>query len=245
MTLTGGSLFSGFGGLDLGMERAGVRVLWHSEVNAYACRVLARRFQDVPNLGDITKIDWSDVERPDILFGGFPCQNLSSANVRTRTGLAGPKSGLWRHYDAAVGALRPRAVVVENSGSAWRSWVPDVRADLARHGYASMPVVLYAGSFGAPHLRSRCFVVGYADGDCESARAVHEEASRMSPVARGGGHWGSPLPGTLRAHDGVSDGVERLRGLGNAVVPQVAEWVGRAVVRRIDTEGASVAGVTP
>jgi len=68
--LTVGSLCSGIGGLDLGLERAGMRVIWQSEVDPYACRVLAKHWPDVPNLGDVTTIDWSTVERPDVICGG-------------------------------------------------------------------------------------------------------------------------------------------------------------------------------
>ena len=80
MTLTVGSLFSGIGGLDLGLERAGMSVVWQSEIDPYACRVLAKHWPEVPNHGNIKEINWETIERPDVICGGYPCQ--------------------WRHHDA-------------------------------------------------------------------------------------------------------------------------------------------------
>ena len=91
--LTVGSLFSGIGGLDLGLERAGMHVVWQSEIDPYASRVLAKHWPNIPNLGDITTIDWSEVERPDLICGGYPCQPFSLAGVRRESqilGISGP-----------------------------------------------------------------------------------------------------------------------------------------------------------
>jgi len=224
-----GSLFSGIGGIDLGLERAGMNIAWQSEIDPFACAVLERRWPDVPNLGDITKIEWSNVPRVDLICGGFPCQDISSAHTAAeRRGLRGQKSGLWRYYRDAVEALRPAYVLVENVAQ-WKAWVPEVRADLADLGYASLPVVLHAGSFGAPHKRARVFLVADADGNGEPARAVHEEASRLRPVPVRGGDWGHSEPDHVRVDDGLPDRVDRLRALGNAVVPQLAEFIGRCL----------------
>ena len=82
MTLTVGSLFSGIGGIDLGLERAGMTVKWHSEIDPYACRVLKKHWPDVPNLGDITQVNWENVPYVDVIAGGYPCQPFSLAGKR-------------------------------------------------------------------------------------------------------------------------------------------------------------------
>lgn len=230
-----------------------MKTIWQSEIHPFSSRVLARHWPDVPNLGDITKIDWSNIERPDLICGGFPCQDISTAHtygsVDGRTNakaLDGAKSGLWRHYADAVGVLGPRWVVIENVATRWRSWVPDVRADLAGHGYASMPLRLRAGSFGAPHNRDRIFVVAHADGYGEPVVAIHEEVARMCPLPVRSGYWGVAEPDHLRVDDGLPGRMDRLRACGNAVVTPVAEWLGGCIRRQdpsIATLGSLFSGI--
>jgi len=109
-----GSLFSGYGGLDLAVEHVfNANTVWFSELNEPVARVFSRHWPGAPNLGDITSIDWSQVEPVDILIGGFPCQDVST--VGKRAGLApGTRSGLWAHMAAAIDALQPEWVVIEN-----------------------------------------------------------------------------------------------------------------------------------
>ncbi|GAA1609131.1 DNA cytosine methyltransferase [Leucobacter chromiireducens] len=123
-----GSLFSGYGGLDLAVEHVfHARTMWFSEISPVQ-RVFAHHWQDAPNLGDITAVDWSTVSPVDILCGGFPCQDVST--VGKMAGLApGTRSGLWAHMAEAIDQLRPGFVVIENvrgllSAPAVRS-VPD------------------------------------------------------------------------------------------------------------------------
>lgn len=109
-----GSLFSGYGGLDLAVEEVfDARTVWFAEINEPVARVFAHHWPDAPNLGDITTIDWSAVEPVDILCGGFPCQDVST--VGKMAGLApGTRSGLWAHMATAIDALQPEWVVIEN-----------------------------------------------------------------------------------------------------------------------------------
>lgn len=109
-----GSLFSGYGGLDLAVEYAtGGETIWFSEINAPSIRVFARHWPGIPNLGDITSVDWATVPPVDVLIGGFPCQDVST--VGKGAGLApGTRSGLWSHMAAAIDALQPELVVIEN-----------------------------------------------------------------------------------------------------------------------------------
>lgn len=109
-----GSLFSGYGGLDLAVEEVfDACTIWFSEINEPVARVFAHHWPDAPNLGDITTIDWSTVEPVDVLCGGFPCQDVST--VGKRAGLApGTRSGLRAHMATAIEVLQPEWVVIEN-----------------------------------------------------------------------------------------------------------------------------------
>lgn len=108
-----GSLFTGYGGLDMGVAMAAdpsARVAWTSDVEPGPCKLAEVRWPDTPNLGDITQINWADVEPVDIICGGSPCQDLSLAGKRA--GMAtGTRSGLWESMAAAVETIRPRLVV--------------------------------------------------------------------------------------------------------------------------------------
>ena len=184
-----GSLFTGYGGLDMGVAMAidpDARVAWTSDVEPGPCKLAATRWPDTPNLGDITRVDWADVEPVDIICGGSPCQDLSLAGKRA--GMAtGTRSGLWESMAAAVETIRPRLVVWENvlgalSGRAYSPVEseptmlgtaangPSLRAagrvvgDLASLGYSSAWRVVRASDAGAPHQRARLFLVGYPDG---------------------------------------------------------------------------------
>lgn len=112
--LSVGSLFSGYGGLDLAVEHAlDAETVWFSENNQHVARIFAHHWPDAPNLGDIATIDWSTVPQVDVLCAGFPCQDVST--VGKRAGLApGTRSGLWSHMAEAVDALQPQLVVIEN-----------------------------------------------------------------------------------------------------------------------------------
>jgi DNA (cytosine-5)-methyltransferase 1 len=109
-----GSLFSGYGGLDLAVEQVfDARTVWFSEINEPVARVFAHHWPDAPNLGDITAIDWDAVEPVDVLCGGFPCQDVST--VGKMAGLKpGTRSGLWAHMATAIEKLQPEWVVIEN-----------------------------------------------------------------------------------------------------------------------------------
>jgi len=154
-----GSLFSGAGGLDMAVEQEFCGQLeWQSEVDPAASRVLAHHWPGVPNLGDITRIDWRKVAPVDVLCGGFPCQDLSLAGKRA--GLSGSRSGLWRYMHKAAEILEPSVVIVENVlGLAASGAIDDVTADLVNLGYEVVWTVTSAASVGAPHRRRRVFIM--------------------------------------------------------------------------------------
>lgn len=234
------SLFSGIGGLELGLERAGMAVVGQVEIDPFCRSLLARHWPEASRHDDVRTAAawWTGRQRPtvDLVCGGFPCQDISNAHTNgERLALNGSKSGLWSSYREVVAAVEPRWVVVENV-SAWERWVPGVRGDLHALGYASVPVQVSAGSLGAPHRRPRVLVVAHANGEGEPLRAIHAEVASLRPVPRGGGHWRQPFTGAVRVADGSAgrmDGARR-RALGNAVVPAVTEWIGRLIVAHED-----------
>jgi DNA (cytosine-5)-methyltransferase 1 len=235
------SLFAGIGGFELGLERAGMTIVGQVEIAPYCRRVLAKHWPEVPKHDDVRTAArwWSSQPRPhvDVVCGGFPCQDISSANVVGRgAGLAGRKSGLWSAFADVVESVRPRWVLVEN-GPEWRNWTPAVRSDLHELGYGTGALVLPAGALGAPHRRPRVFVVADAHGEGEPLRALHAQVARLRAVPVGSGRW---TPGTrpVGVADGIPERMDRLRVLGNAVVPAVAELLGRLVLDELDDVAA-------
>src|SRR3990167_11328772 len=110
--ITVGSLFSGIGGIEYGLEKTeGFRTIWFVENYRYASAVLRKHWPAIPNLGDITKIEWEKVEKPDMLTGWFPCQDISIAGKRK--GINAERSGLWKEYAKAIRILRPKYALIE------------------------------------------------------------------------------------------------------------------------------------
>jgi DNA (cytosine-5)-methyltransferase 1 len=248
--LTIGSLFSGIGGIDLGLERAGMETRWFSEIDPYASRVLAKHWPDVPNHGDITQIDFHAVEPVDVLCGGFPCQDISSAGGKV--GIEGEKSGLWSEYARAVGELRPRYVFVENVATLLNRGIDRVLGDLAALGYDSEWHCVPAAYVGAPigrEGRDRVWLVAHPnDGGRGGPRLSRQAkwqlvgsiAGSRGTLARipsaASDHWKNE-PDVGRVADGVPARVDRLRGLGNAVVPQIPELIGGWIIEHARATG--------
>lgn len=162
MSVTIGSLFSGIGGLELGLEQAGLGpVLWQVEKDPFCQQVLAKHWPDAERYEDVRSIRASGLLPVDIICGGFPCQDVSSAGKRK--GLRGDRSGLWWEFARIVDAARPRFVVVENVASGASRWLCPVRTHLHQLGYRTRALGVAASDIGAPHRRARIFIVAYAE----------------------------------------------------------------------------------
>lgn len=235
MKPTVGSLFSGIGGLDLGLERAGWDVRWQSEIDPYASRVLAKHWPDIPNLGDVTAIDWSDVERVDLICGGYPCQPFSSNGNRRG---AEDERHLWPFFRDALRALRPRFALLENVPGHLSLGFDVVLGDLAELGFDAEWSIVSACAFGAPHSRERLFVLAYPEGyrwggqrnegDAAALRSAGPD-DRKPEGSSAPAHWVSvSLTSPIGMAHGAPTAVDRarLKAHGNAVVPQVAEFIG-------------------
>ena len=170
MSLTFGSLFAGIGGLDLGLERAGMKCAFQVEIADYPTKILEKHWSDVPRFRDICAVQGADLPRVDVLAGGFPCQDLSTAGKRA--GITGAQSGLWKEYLRLINELRPRYIIAENVAALLHknAGFSTVLSDLSASGYDAEWQVLPAAAFGAPHLRERVFIVAYANSVRRSAR---------------------------------------------------------------------------
>jgi DNA (cytosine-5)-methyltransferase 1 len=216
-----GSLFSGYGGLDMAVQSVlGGRTVWvsdicrtptpsdpatHTRPHGGPCRILAHRYPDIPNHGDVTAIDWAEVEPVDVLTGGFPCQDVSHAGKRAGI-RPDTRSGLWSQMAYAIDQLRPALVVVENvrgllSAEAHSDVEPcpwcmgdgeglsplralgAVLGDLADLGYDACWYGLRAADVGAPHGRFRVCVVAWPAPDAEHAQL--EGVGELSRLRRG------------------------------------------------------------
>lgn len=163
MSLTVGSLFSGIGGLELGLERAGLGpVLWQVEQDRGCRGVLAEHWPTAKRYRDVRSVGASNLAPVDVVCGGFPCQDVSLAG-RGAGLAAGARSSLWYEFERIVDEVQPFAVVVENVPGLVRRGLDEVVAGLAALGYEVEATRIRASDLGAPHFRERLFVVAYAD----------------------------------------------------------------------------------
>jgi DNA (cytosine-5)-methyltransferase 1 len=233
-------LFSGIGGFALAARMVGgINTTQFCEIDPYCQKVLQKNFPGVPIHDDITTFT-AEPGRYDLITGGFPCQDISSANPNGR-GLEGKRSGLFYELIRIVCECRPCYIVLENVSAMLSKQngriMGSVLWALSESGYDAEWQVISAASVGAPHLRERVFIVAYCQGlrgnggnnYTESFfQQVHKRAKPRNSFSKN--FWSecnrekdrSPF---LRVDDGVPNRVDRIRGLGNAVVPQVAAIV--------------------
>lgn len=225
------SLFSGIGGLDLGLEWAGWSCVGQVEIDPYCQRVLAKHWPDVPRWGDIKELDPDELPRADLVAGGFPCQPVSAAG---QWFAQNDPRWLWPDFYRTIGVLRPRHVLVENVPGLLDRGMGDVIDGLATLGYDAEWSVVSACAVGAPHTRERLFILAYPPGERleRSGLTTYEGATLLAGEGLRQGHrrhWSvEPRPDGVAY--GVPSRVDRLRGHGNAVVPQVAELIGRRIL---------------
>jgi DNA (cytosine-5)-methyltransferase 1 len=249
--MTFGSLFAGIGGFDLGLERAGMTCSWQVEIDDYATKVLEKHWPNVRRRRDVREFPEEPIDdwRVDLICGGFPCQPVS---------IAGNQKGdlderwLWGEFARILGVLQPRDAVMENvpgllSVDAGRLF-GRVLGDLAEIGYDAEWHCIPASSIGAKHRRDRVWIVAHADSHrkmVERQDCHYEERNSTTPIQERqnlkpwldaasldegwSGFWRSE-PILDRVVDGVPGGVDRRRCLGNSIVPQVAEMIGKTIV---------------
>ena len=226
-------LFSGIGGFSLGLERAGMQTVAFCEIEPYPRAVLRKHWPNVPCYDDIRTLTADRLRADgivsDVICGGFPCQDISVAG-----GGAGinedTRSGLWSEYARLVGEIRPKFIIVENVSALLGRGLDRVLRDLAQIGYDAEWHCIPASALGAPHRRDRIWIVAYP-GSTGLERQWNissriEQELRDACDNRG---WLSE-PNVGRVANGVPSRSHRLKCLGNAVIPQIPEIIGRAIM---------------
>lgn len=251
MTLSYGSLFTGIGGLDLGLDRAGMRCSWQVEIDPFCQKVLEKHWPNVERFTDVRQCGKHNLQPVDLICGGFPCQPHSTAGERKA---GADERDLWGEFARVVCELRPKWVLAENVEGLLSSddgrFFGGILRDLAACGYDAEWQVLSAAAFGAPHIRERVFILAWNVAHSKSNRwgflraENHRAPGSESDAPSNGGQilaglaewatanirqWNTE-PDLARVVDGLPDGVDRIRTIGNAVVPQEAEWIGHRIM---------------
>lgn len=267
-------LFSGIGGFSLGLEKAGMQTTAFCEIDPYCRKVLQKHWPEVPVYEDVRELTAYTLRRDgiavDVICGGFPCQDISSAGQKI--GIDGERSGLWTEYARLIGEIRPQFVIVENVAALLNRGMDKVLGDLATVGYDAVWHCIPASAVGAPHRRDRIWIIAHPNGPRRAgggkrrpmeknednsrgicgkladingkelpygrqARQPKSKSQAIGQVAqpkpeRCCSTWWAIEPDVGRVAHGVSKRVDRLRALGNAVVPQITEMIGHAIMKQ-------------
>lgn len=219
MALTVGSLFSGIGGFDLGLERAGMKVIWQLEKDPFCLEILKKHWPDVKKYKDIREVDLNELEPVDVLCGGPPCQPFSVAGKRKGKG---DDRYLWPEMFQVIKTLRPRWVIVENVTGIVNMALEDICTDLETEDYEVQAFIIPACSVNAPHRRDRIWIIGNtkhygqpSPKERASGAARNRNASGEEEVCKpegSGGAWGIPSDHEIRWQLQQEGALEEQRG---------------------------------
>lgn len=231
-------LFSGIGGFSLGLERTGgFETVAFCEIEPFCRKVLAKHWPHVKQYHDVKTLTSEQLNKDgiavDVICGGFPCQDISI--IKVGDGLDGDKSGLWHEYARLIGELRPRFVFVENVGVLTIRGLERILGHLAEMGMDAEWFCIPASAVGAPHRRERVWIVAYPDSiGCQDAPLGYEKIRLPERFATKAFRAPEPPePPISGMDDGIPHRVDRNRALGNAVVPQIPELIGRAILQAV------------
>jgi len=238
-------LFSGIGGFSLGLERAGMETVAFCEFDEHARNVLKKHWPKKPIFNDIREltadaITAAGIDRVDVIAGGFPCQDISVAGKQA--GLSGERSGLWSEYARLIGEIKPAFAIIENVAALRSNGLETVLSDLWALGYDAEWHIIPASSVGLPHQRERLWIIAYPSG-----QGLEEPVLNSIPDALGtstekprfsDGWICERVAGWVRGEsvllgNGVSGRLasSAVRQYGNAVVPQIPEIIGKAIMK--------------
>ena len=241
MEPTLGSAFAGIGGIDLGFQRAGFKTVWQVEKDSYCRKVLAKNFPATERYADIRDCGAHNLRPVDVIAGGFPCQDISHADEKvslmTRRRAKRP---MGQVACLLLDELRPQYVVVENVAALLGRGAARVLGDFAEIGYDADWEIISAADVGAEHLRERVWIVAYPySSGCKEfdfASVTKRQGLSTRLLAQAGGAWRDES-GLGRVAHGIPERVDRIRALGNAVVPQIPELIARQIASALLTNG--------
>jgi len=229
-------LFSGIGGFSLGLEATGhFETAAFCEIEPYCKQVLKKHWPTVPIFDDIRQLKGTDIGTIDIITGGYPCQPFSVAGKQKAE--QDPRH-LWPEYFRLIQELKPTWVIGENVSGHIKLGLDSVLEDLASEGYSTRTFSISASSIGANHKRERVWTVAYTKSisrneheiDREHGKTPVQEISRNRGGISGGSTWWSSEPRVGRVAHGIPKRVDRLKTLGNSVVPHIPYYIGQAIV---------------
>ena len=214
-------LFSGIGGFSLGLERAGMQTVAFCEIDPFCRRVLSKHWPDVPIQTDIRQIQYARFV--DVICGGFPCQPFSTASRGRRVA-----EDFWPEMMRVIRLAKPRYIIAENVSA---QAIAKATADLRREGYATYDRRISGADCGADHQRDRWWAFAYPDAESEFCSSINAEVAKLPSLCAG--LWGAEnYSRAIRVPDGISNRMDRsaVEALGNAVIPQIPEAIGRAII---------------
>lgn len=239
------SIFAGIGGFDLGLERTGgFETVAFCEIDPFCRRVLAKHWPGVPCYDDVRSLSAQHLTAiglvPDVICGGFPCQDISEAGKRV--GIGGERSGLWAEYHRLIGEIRPSYVLIENVAALARRGLDRVLCDLADLGYDAEWDRVGSDALGSSQHRARLWILAYPHDTRlqgpvwsreQEAPRTWRPPAHCEPLRSDLGYW-PPRPGEIADIPGMADGpadrAHRLKAIGNAIDPAIPELIGRAIL---------------
>jgi len=231
-------LFSGIGGFSLGLERTGgFETIAFCEIAPKCHRVLSKHWPNVPIYNNVKDLNGSLFEpgSVDVICGGFPCQDISTAGKGA--GLSGERSGLWFEFHRLISEISPQWVIIENVSALRSRGLDEVLRGLSQIGYDAEWHCIPARAVGSPQQRDRIWIVAYPQCQRGCSRehsgedAIHADTRCEIELTRADRSWWAVEPSVGRLVNGFPGRLDRLKQLGNAVVPQIPELIGEAILK--------------
>lgn len=231
-------LFSGIGGFSLGLERAGFETVAFCEIDPKCRLILKKHWPNVPIYEDVRELNAEKLRqdgiKPDVICGGFPCQDISIAG--SGEGINGKRSGLWKQFKRIIDDLGPNYAIIENVANLRSKGLVTVLQDLWQIWYDAEWHIIPAWAVGAVHRRERIWIVAYPNQQRLPQFKRQEKGisgTRLNTIylQKRKRQWNTSEAYICGGVHAIPGRVDRIKQLGNAVVPQIPELIGRAILQ--------------